>query len=367
MKGVDLVNCLKCKKPLQPDFLYCPYCGKKQAKDTRKKRKRANNSGSIVKLSGNRERPYQARKDGIQIGTYKTYGEADKALARLTDVDIGQLFNMTFAEVYAAMLPELRNVTEDHRKNLNGRYKACSALHDMTYRTLRRSHFLAEILRLEEEGKSKSTVQKTMQLFNHMESWAIGEGIIQANRVENLTTIAKQKTVKRALTDAEVEKIRTSSHRAVPVTLIILGAGCRTNEIFKVKTADCHEDYFVGGSKTKAGERRTIMISSVGLPAYQKLRADALANNCELLIDAYSGNTDQRNFVKRDLKPMLKELGIEGVTLHNLRHTMITNALESGVDQIALTQMVGHADIETTKLYTHMRPEHLRKEIQKIK
>lgn len=361
------MKCTKCKKDIPSDAVFCLYCGKKQEKEKRKRKKRANGSGSITKLPGNRKKPYQARKDNVEIGTFATYSEADKALARLVDVNVSDLFNMTFTQVYEAMLPELRNVTEDHRANLKGRYKACNALHNEVYRTLRRSQFLGEIIRLEEEGKSKSTVQKTMQLFNHMESWAIGEGIIQANRIENLTTIAKQKSVKRPLTEAEIKKIKNSKHRAAPITLIILGAGCRTNEIFKVKTVDCHEDYFVGGSKTKAGDRRTIMISEVGLSSYQQLREKAIANGCERLMDAYKGNTQQRNFVKRDLKPLLKELGLEDVTLHNLRHTMVTKALESGVDQVALTQMIGHTDIETTKIYTHMRPEHLRKEIQKIK
>lgn len=359
------MECIKCKKQIPDDSVFCSYCGRRQVPE-RKHKKRANGTGTISKLPGNRARPWMARKSDVFIGTYKTRGEAQKAIDSLSNVDVTDLFNMTFKEVYEAMLPELRDVTPEHLSNLRGRYRSCSALHDKTYRKIRRSEFMAEIIRLEEEGKSKSTVQKTMQLFNHMEAWAIGEGIIQASRVEKLTTIAKQKSVKRILTDQEIEKIKKSNNRAAQIVLIILGAGCRTNEIFKVKTEDCFEDYFIGGSKTRAGERRTIMISEVGLASYQKLRNDAISNRCEYLIKAYSGNTNQRNFVKRDLSDLFTELNITGVTLHDLRHTMVTQALESGVDHVALTQMIGHTDIETTKIYTHMRPEHLRKEIQKI-
>lgn len=358
--------CVKCKKEIPDKSAFCNHCGKKQDQ-TRKHRKRANGTGTVTKLSGNREKPWLARKDDVFIGTYRLRSDAEKALSQISDVDVSALFNLTFTEVYKAMLPELRNVTEDHKTNLNGRYKACSALHNEIYRKIRRSQFLDEIIRLEDEGKSKSTVQKTMQLFNHMESWAIGEGIIQANRVENLTTIAQQKSVKRILTDAEIEKIQNSTNRAAQIVLIILGAGCRTNEIFKAKLCDCYEDYFVGGSKTRAGDRRTIMISEIGLKSYQALRNKAIEKGCELLIDAYDGNKNQRNFVKRDLKNLLDELEISGVTLHSFRHTMVTQALESGVDHVALTQMIGHTDIETTKIYTHMRPEHLRKEINKMK
>lgn len=359
------MECVKCKKSIPVDAVFCPYCGRRQIQERRHK-KRANGTGTISKLSGNRAKPWAARKNDVYIGSYKTRAEAQKALDNLSSVDVTDLFHLTFTEVYEAMLPELRDVTPEHLSNLRGRYRACSALHDKIYRKIRRSEFMAEIIRLEQEGKSKSTVQKTLQLFHHMEAWAIGEGIVQASRVEKLNTIAKQKSVKRILTDTEIDKIKKSGHRAAQIVLIILGAGCRTNEIFKVKTEDCFEDYFIGGSKTKAGERRTIMISEVGLPSYQALRNEAIANGCEYLIKAYSGNSNQRNFVKRDLADLFSELNITGVTLHDLRHTMVTQALESGVDHLALTQMIGHTDIETTKIYTHMRPEHLRKEIQKI-
>lgn len=360
------MECLKCKKQIPDDALFCQHCGKRQVPEPRKHKKRANGTGNISKLSGNRAKPWAARKNDVHIGTFKTRTEAQRALDRLVDVNVTDLFKMTFAQVYEAMIPELRDVTPEHLSNLRGRYRACSALHDKIYRNIRRSEFVAEIMKLENEGKSKSTVQKTMQLFNHMEAWAIGEGIIQSNRVEKINTIAHQKSVKRILTDNEIEKITKSNNRAAQIVLIILGAGCRTNEIFKVRTEDCFEDYFISGSKTRAGDRRTIMISGVGLSSYQKLRNDAIENNCEFLIKAYSGNTNQRNFVKRDLSDLFHELNIEGVTLHDLRHTMVTHALESGVDHVALTQMIGHTDIETTKIYTHLRPEQLRKEIKKI-
>lgn len=49
------------------------------------------------------------------------------------------------------------------------------------------------------------------------------------------------------------------------------------------------------------------------------------------------------------------------------RHTYITNAARSGVDQRALQQMVGHVDKATTKIYTHLNVDDLRTESQKIK
>lgn len=98
--------CIKCKKELPEGALYCPACGKKQERTPRKHKKRANGTGNISVLPGNRAKKYMARRSGELIGTYTTYAEAQKALDRLADVDISDKYNMTFAQVYAAWAPE---------------------------------------------------------------------------------------------------------------------------------------------------------------------------------------------------------------------------------------------------------------------
>ena len=361
------MNCIKCRAELPEGAVFCPLCGKRQEAAPRKHRKRANGTGNISKLSGNRSKPWQAKKNGVHIGTFATRAEAQRALERLTDVNVTEKFNMTFAQVYDAIQPEMeRKVSDKHIKGLKSAYNACPELHAQVFRILRRSDFQGVIIRLEQEGKSKSTCEKMRQLFSKMSKWALSEGIVQSNHAQYLDTVAKQKSVKRPLLQAEIDAIKASKNRGVPIVLILLGAGCRPNELFKVPLVNCHEDYFIGGSKTEAGENRIIMISSVGLQAYQELRAKAIRGKCARLIDAFEGNRDQHNFSKREFRDLMEETGITGVTMYNLRHTMITNAVRSGVDQRALQQMVGHAGAEITKNYTHLSADDLRKEINKI-
>ncbi len=93
-------QCVKCKSPLPDGAVFCPACGKRQTQEPRKHRKRANGTGCISKLSGNRAKPWMARKNDVCIGTYATRSEAQKALERLTDVTVNDKYNMTFAQVY---------------------------------------------------------------------------------------------------------------------------------------------------------------------------------------------------------------------------------------------------------------------------
>lgn len=362
-----MANCIKCKAELPDGAVFCHLCGKRQAQEPRKYKKRGNGTGCISKLPGNRKKPWRARKNDVQVGTYATRAEAQKALDRLADVDVTDKFNLTLKQIYDTWFPEYtRGDDKPEKSDYAMAIKLCPELHEEPFRKLRKSDFQRVIIRLEGEGKSKSTCSKVILLFKQLSNWAIEEGITQANHAQKVTTIAQQLSTREVFKDADIQAILKSSHRAKKIALILIGCGCRPNELFKVATVNCREDYFIGGSKTKAGKNRVIMVSGVGLEAYQQLRRDAIAGGCARLIDAYEGNKVAANFTKRDFAELMEEIGCKGMTPYCCRHTFITNAVKSGVDQAMLRRLVGHVDDETTEGYTHLDVGDLRAEVGKI-
>lgn len=362
------MDCIKCKATLPEGALFCPLCGKKQTPETRKRRKRANGSGTIYKMPGNRAKPWAVQRNGVYIGSFKTYAAAQKALERITDVDVTDRYNMTFAQIYERWKPvHARNVTKGQMDCYESAYKNSKILHDQKFRILRKSDFQAVIIQLETEGKSKSTCEKVMQLFGQLSKWAMDEGVVNQNHAQNVTIAAKQKAVKRPFTDQQIAAIQQSKHRAAGIVLILIATGARINELFKVPVKDCREAYFIGGSKTEAGERRVIAVSPIGRAAYELLLQTAQSKGCACLIDAYTGNKDMANFRKRDFKELMEEIGAEGMTPHSCRHTFSTLAARGGVTPQILRRMMGHADIKTTdKIYTHLDAEDILAEIGKI-
>lgn len=361
------MNCVKCGQPLPEGAAFCPYCGKRQEPAKRKHAKRANGTGSISRQAGNRRKPWLARKNGVTIGTYATRAEAQKALERLTDVNVNEKFNMTFRQIYEAWLPEHeRHISKSQKGCYVSAFKQCQELHDRQFRQLRRSDFQAVIIRMEGEHKSKSTCEKVLQLYSKLAGWAIDEGIVQVNYAKKVRTVAAQLSEKKVFLQADIEAIAQSGLRAAPIALIMISCGCRPNELFNVPLVNCHEDYFVGGSKTDAGKNRVIMVSELGLTAYRALRSAAVDNRCQYLIEAYGGNRQTANFAKRDFAELMRQIGRPDMTPHCCRHTFITNAIRSGVDLPLLQQMVGHVDKETTKIYTHLDVEDLRRAAAKI-
>lgn len=362
------MECVKCKKEIEDDSVFCRFCGKKQISE-RKHKKRANNTGTIYKREGNLTNPWIAKKNNVYIGAYKTRTEAQKALERITDVQVTDKYNMTFAQVYERWIAEKgREVSDKMLKNYQLAYKQCESLHNMQMRKILRSDYQAAIIALETQGKSKSTCNKLRVLLGQLGRWAMDEGITLTNPAQELTTVAKQKTTRETFTDKQIQLIRNSTLPAADIALILLSCGCRPGELFSVPLVNCREDHFIGGSKTEAGKNRVIPIGPDGIKAYQKIRTKAIDEKKPLLIDGYSGkNKTAENYTKRDWKELMEQLGIEGMNPYNCRHTFITNAIRSGMDLPKLEAIVGHVDRETTRIYTHLQADDLVAAVQTVK
>lgn len=359
--------CIKCKANLRDGAIYCDVCGKKQGPQQRKHRKRANGSGCVYKMPGNRTNPWAAKKNGVFLGSYKTYADAQKALERSTDADIGDKYNLTFSQIYELWKPiHAREVSEYQMSCYAAAYKNCSELHGCKFRSLRKSDFQSVILKLEESGKSKSTCERVLQLFGQLSKWAMDECIINQNHSQNVTTTAKQKSERQPFTEADIKAIQESENIAADIALILIATGARPNELFSVPLIHCHEDYFIGGSKTEAGKNRIIPVSPIGLKPYQKLRQKAIDNHCQFLIDAYDGNRIVSNYTKRDFKSLMYEIGRTGMTTYACRHTFVSLAVCAKVPQAQLMKIVGHVDAETTKHYTHMDAQDLVSAVSEI-
>lgn len=360
------MECVKCRAVIEDDSVFCRFCGKKQITE-RKHRKRSNGSGSITRLPGNRSKPWQARKNGVSIGTYPTRNEAQKALDRLTDTAINDKYNLTFREVYDRWHAEhSRNITEKTMKDYEWAFTLCSAIHDRKIRSILRSDYQALIIAQEEAGRSKGTCQKLRVLLGMIGRWAYEEGITMTNNADGLNTSAKQLSVREIFLDADLKAIRKSTLAAADIALILISCGCRPGELFKVPLVDCYEDYFIGGSKTEAGKNRIIPIGKDGLDAYRKIREKALTDGKRLLVDGYTGSHIYNNYAKREWKELMEEIGRAGFTPYVCRHTFITNAIKGGMDLPVLEAIVGHLDRETTRIYTHLRADDLVDAVQSL-
>ncbi len=153
--------------------------------------------------------------------------------------------------------------------------------------------------------------------------------------------------------------------RDLAVLEVLYGAGLRVAECCGVRRADCDLER---GLVTVVGKGSKIRRVPLGVPAVDAL-ADWLARGRPVLAtvdsppDAVFLNQRGRAFTPRDARRVLERHPLpDGRALHPhaLRHAYATHLLEGGADLRAVQELLGHADLATTQIYTHVTHDRLR-------
>lgn len=350
------MECVKCKKSILRDALFCPYCGKKQAAEKRKARKRANGMGTVYKLPGRRAKPWAVARNGVYLGYYETKTEAMETLERTSAKTITERYNMTFAEVYEEWKAEhFREVGASGRTSYVAAFAIFSDIHKRKFRDLKTSDFQAVIDK--HMDKAHSTVSKYKQLITQMSQWAIREELIAVNLASFVKLPENVKKEKEIFSDDDIEKLEKDGSETARIVLMMIYTGMRIGELFSLPLEDYHGNYVIGGEKTDAGRNRIIPIRPEGQKHFQYFVGKATG---DLLVSGYSGAKDISNFRKRNYYPLLDNLKIERKTPHACRHTFASWAVKSGVSPEILQKVLGHAKYTTTAdIYVHADAEQL--------
>lgn len=351
-----MANCIKCGAELMPGSVYCHICGKKQVAEKRKALKRANNTGTVYKLSGRRKAPWVAAKNKVVIGYYERKTDALDALERINGKSLTDRYNMTFAEVFDAWKTEhYKEIGKQGIESYNNAYRIFAPLHGKKFRDLRAADFQAVLD--PHMAKSHSTVNKYKQLITQMSNWAIREEICTTNFAKFVRLPENVKKEKDIFTEEDIRKLESDNSDSAKIVLMLLATGMRIGELFSLPLADYHGDYVVGGEKTEAGRNRIIPIRPEG-KQYFAYFADRANGN--LLLSGYDGQKVPANFRRRDFYPLLDRLDIERKTPHSTRHTYTSRAVKEGLAPEMLQKILGHADYSTTaNIYTHIDAETL--------
>jgi integrase/recombinase XerD len=153
---------------------------------------------------------------------------------------------------------------------------------------------------------------------------------------------------------------------------LLYAAGLRVSELVNLKMLDVNLEACFVRVLGKGSRERVIPIGT-----YAKEKIDDYINTARPLI--LKNNISRYLFVARAGKPMTrqgfwkllkqyaKQAGIKKkITPHSLRHSFATHLLEGGADLRAVQVMLGHVDIATTQIYTHIAREHLKQMHEKF-
>ena len=203
--------------------------------------------------------------------------------------------------------------------------------------------------------------------------FAENEKILTANIAENLSLPRRWKRLPKALSNDEITKLLTPEELATPDTLcdqaileLAYASGLRLSELKYLRLEQLHLDAGFVNVIGKGNKERVVPVGKTAVAALNRFIA---AGRPKLITPKSPANVflTQRGgaFAAVTLwlriKNRVQRAGIErNITPHMLRHSFATHLLEHGADLRVIQELLGHANIGTTEIYTHVTGNRLR-------
>jgi integrase/recombinase XerD len=229
------------------------------------------------------------------------------------------------------------------------------------------------VYHLKDLGLAPASIRRNVSAARTYFRFLLGEGILVRDPSERLETPKRWRTLPEVLTVAEVEKLLASPSLDEPMAFrdramleLAYGAGLRVSEWISLPVRDVTLDEGLIRVLGKGNKERLVPIGrrAIGAVAIylRELRPKLERGGGKgiLFLNARGGPLSRMG-AWNILRHHVVQAGIKKrVTPHTLRHSFATHLLEGGADLRAVQEMLGHADISTTQIYTHVDREYLR-------
>jgi len=240
------------------------------------------------------------------------------------------------------------------------------------WREVRIEHLSKWLSSLTQEAYAVSSLSRKLSAVRMLAKYLVGEGVLKEDFTELMTNPKKPRSLPGCLAIEEIESFLCSpdlntslGKRDRALFELMYGSGLRVSEIcnLPMTAIDVEEGFariFGKGSKER--------VVPVGRHACQAIRNYLHGGRPHLVKDrtggelflSMRGKGISRKMIWVLVKSYAKKAGIEkNVTPHGLRHSFATHLLMGGADVRAVQEMLGHADVGTTQIYTHVEAERL--------
>jgi integrase/recombinase XerD len=226
---------------------------------------------------------------------------------------------------------------------------------------------LAHLLRLEQEGLDARSRARHLVTLRAFYKFLVREGDLAGDPSARLDLPKTGLRLPVILSPEEVERLLSAPDSTTPRGLrdaamleMLYGAGLRVSELTNLRLGDVRSD---AGVVRVAGKGERERLVPFGLHARERLRL-YLENGRPALLKtrispwlfvARAGNPMTRQGFWKAMKTYARKAGIrKTVSPHSLRHAFASHLLEGGADLRSIQLMLGHADISTTQIYTHL-------------
>jgi integrase/recombinase XerD len=235
------------------------------------------------------------------------------------------------------------------------------------------AHLREFVYHLKDLGLSPASIRRGISAIRTWYRFLLAEGVVKVDPSERLETPKKWRTLPEVLTPAEIEQLLGAIPIEEPLAFrdramleLAYGAGLRVGEWITLKVNDLMLDEGVVRVFGKGSKERLVPVGGKATGAVAiylrelRPRLERGRGSGVLFLNA-RGTPLTRMGAWKILRKYVVLAGItKPVTPHTLRHSFATHLLEGGADLRSVQEMLGHADISTTQVYTHVDREYLR-------
>src|SRR5688572_26494070 len=236
--------------------------------------------------------------------------------------------------------------------------------------SVRTEHVSDWVRGLAESGLEPSTQARMLVAVRGFYKHLMRERVVAEDPARLVDLPKAKKRLPETISYEEVIRLLVAAadnHRDRAIVALLYGAGLRVSEVIHLEMSQLHLSSALIRVRGKGDKERAVPIGSQVkdlIERYLELeRSSRLRGRTSELL--FPGRGRSGVYTRQAVFAMLRKLGTRAslerdVSPHRLRHAFATHLVQGGADLRAVQAMLGHADLRTTEVYTHVDDEHLR-------
>ncbi len=254
-----------------------------------------------------------------------------------------------------------------YRRDLEQHARRLSKMGVRDPRKARESHLIVHLGQLRRAGRAPSTVTRKLSAIRSFYRFLAAQGAISADPTAALPAPRLLRKLPQVLTVAQVQRLLAqpdaSSLRGLrdrAMLELLYASGLRVSELVGLTRDDLNLEQGLVRCVGKGGKERIVPVGKPALEAVERYLA-AREDASPALFPGRKGRPLSRVSCWRIITRYARQAGIRTpLSPHTLRHSFATHLLEGGADLRAIQELLGHASVATTEIYTHVSPDTLR-------
>ncbi|MBU1008480.1 site-specific integrase [Candidatus Dependentiae bacterium] len=315
---------------------------------------------------------FQARGRRVRIFGGKTLRAAKLELGRLRAVKMTEEPELAGGATFEKFAGEFLETYSKVNKR-SWRRDVCSvvSLSSSFGRVLLRELTAQEVERFKAQRSaevSPASVNRELACLKTLLTKAVEWGKLESNPAAQVKKLREAPPRERILAESESKRlINAAAPHLRRILIVLLNTGLRRGELLSLRWSDVDFGQgFIHVGDSKNGKSRNVPINAA---AAEVLRELSEKNGPVYVRDMAGDNGESESVfggvkdVKRSFHSACRRAGVNGLRLHDLRHTFASRLVELGVDLVTVSKLLGHSSITMTMRYAHPTPENMRRAV----